>query len=59
LNFLFIGGGVVVQLLSGAAAQAMRTAGAPPSQIYAAIHLGFAVALIAVTAIYAFSHEKT
>lgn len=58
LNFLFIGGGVVVQLLSGAAAQAMREAGAQPGQIYAAIHLGFAVALIAVTAIYAFSHEK-
>ena len=59
LNFLFIGGGVVVQLVSGAAAQAMRDAGAQPGQIYSAIHLGFAVALIAVTAIYAFSHEKT
>lgn len=59
LNFLFIGGGVLVQLLSGAVADAMRAAGTPPPAIYATIHLGFAVALAAVTAIYAFAREKT
>jgi sugar phosphate permease len=58
LNFLFIGGGVLMQLLSGAIAETLRRQGATSADVYAAVHLCFAVALLIVTVIYAGAREK-
>jgi predicted MFS family arabinose efflux permease len=58
LNFLFIGGVVFLQLISGATVDTMRGQGASAAQIYATLHFGFAVALLVATCIYAFSREQ-
>jgi sugar phosphate permease len=58
LNFLFIGGGVAVQMISGDVVQTMRVAGTAPIAIYQTIHLGFAIALLLATVIYLFAQEK-
>jgi predicted MFS family arabinose efflux permease len=58
INFLFIGGVVVVQLMSGLVVDAMRNSGATITDIYAMLHGGFAVSLLIVTAVYMFSRES-
>jgi MFS family permease len=58
INFLFIGGVVVVQLISGLVVDAMRGSGATMTDIYAVLHGGFAVSLLVVTTIYMFSRES-
>jgi sugar phosphate permease len=57
LNFLFIGGVVLIQLASGTLVDSMRRAGSTTVDIYAALHAGFAVALLIATVIYARSKE--
>jgi hypothetical protein len=52
LNFTFMVGAAVVQLLSGRAVDTMTAAGRTPQDVFATLHLGFGLALLAVTLIY-------
>ncbi len=58
MNFLFIGGAVVLQPASGAYVQALQARGLPPVDIYANLHLAFGLALLATTAIYLWAKEE-
>lgn len=58
LNFLFIGGAVVLQPASGAYVEALKSRGLPPADIYANLHLAFGLVLLAATAVYLWSKEK-
>lgn len=57
LNFLFIGGTVLIQLVSGWYVDEMRAAGKSASEIYSNLHLGFAIGLLTTTAIYLMSRD--
>jgi sugar phosphate permease len=58
LNFLFIGGAVVLQPASGAYVEALKSRGLPAVEIYANLHLAFGLTLLATTAIYLWSRES-
>jgi MFS family permease len=58
LNFGFIGGAGIVQLVSGRYVAALRASGTPPDAVYANLHLGFGLALLAATLIYLASRER-
>jgi nitrate/nitrite transporter NarK len=53
LNFVFMSGVGLVQLASGRAVHGLAGAGWSAADIYAALHLGFGLALLAVTLLYA------
>ena len=53
INFVFMGGSGIVQLLSGLFIDRAEAAGFDPAHRYAILHLGFGLALLAATAIYA------
>lgn len=57
-NFLFIGGASVMQSLSGHFVTAASQAGMAPAASYSRLHLAFGLALLAATAVYAFSRER-
>jgi hypothetical protein len=57
LNFLFIGGTVLIQLVSGWYVDLMRAAGRPAIEIYSYLHLGFAACLLITTVIYLASRD--
>lgn len=52
LNFLFIGGVVLVQALSGAFVKAALAAGQPPGEVYRWLHSGFALVLALALLVY-------
>jgi MFS family permease len=52
LNFVFMCGSAVVQLLSGRLVDALKAADRPPADVYASLHLGFGLVLLAATAVY-------
>ncbi len=54
-NFLTIGGSGLVQFLSGVYVSRMQASGMSPPEVYAALHLAFAVMILAATAIYLLS----
>ncbi len=58
LNFLFIGGAVLLQPASGAYVEALQSRGLPAVEIYANLHLAFGLTLLATTAVYMWSREK-
>lgn len=58
LNFGFIGGAGIVQLVSGRYVEALKAAGTPPDAVYANLHLGFGLALLAATLVYLASRER-
>jgi MFS family permease len=58
MNFVFIGGAGLIQLLSGAYVHSSRAAAASAAALYAQLHLAFALTLLATTALYAFSYER-
>lgn len=57
-NFLFIGGAALLQPLSGAYVHALKLAGVPAANVYARLHMAFAVILLIATVIYLFSRER-
>ncbi len=57
LNFLFIGGTVVIQLVSGWYVDLMRSAGRSAVETYSYLHMGFAVCLLVTTLIYLSSRD--
>jgi MFS family permease len=52
LNFTFMVGAAVVQLVSGRVVDALKSAGRSPAEVFALLHLGFGVALLAATVVY-------
>ncbi len=54
-NFLTIGGAGLLQWVSGQYVAALETSGLPAPQVFAALHLAFALAIALATAIYLFS----
>ena len=52
LNFVFMAGAAIVQAISGAAVDRMKAAGVPVADVYATLHLGFAIAVMAALVIY-------
>ena len=57
-NLLFIGGAGLIQPLSGRYMDSLKASGVHVVDAYARLHWAFAVAMLAATAIYAFSREK-
>jgi sugar phosphate permease len=57
LNFLFIGGTVLIQLVSGWYVDLMRGAGRTAVETYSYLHLGFAACLLVTTLIYLSSRD--
>jgi predicted MFS family arabinose efflux permease len=58
MNFVFMGGGGLVQSVSGRYVQWASSAGLPPSAIYGRLHLGFALVLAGALAIYSVSRPR-
>ena len=58
MNFLFIGGAVLLQPASGAYVEALKARGLPPMEIYASLHLAFGLILLATTAVYLWAKDK-
>jgi predicted MFS family arabinose efflux permease len=56
-NFLFIGGASLMQSLSGHFVTVSEQAGVAPATSYGLLHVGFGLALLAATAVYALSRE--
>jgi sugar phosphate permease len=54
-NFLTIGGAGLLQFVSGAYVSQMQSAGLPPSEVYGALHLAFALITFGALAVYLFS----
>jgi predicted MFS family arabinose efflux permease len=52
LNFTFMTGAALTQLLSGRVVDALKVAGRTSAEVFALLHLGFGLALLAATAIY-------
>lgn len=58
VNFVFIGGAGLLQPISGRYVDVLKAQGLPAADVYAHLHLAFAITLALATAIYAFSSEK-
>jgi MFS family permease len=58
MNFGFIGGAGILQVLSGRYVDHLKAAGLAPTDVYAALHLAFAASLLVAAFIYAFAKEK-
>lgn len=57
MNLVFMSGAALVQAASGAMVDAMKAKGLPPAEIYAWLHLGFAVAVLAGLAVYLLARD--
>jgi MFS family permease len=58
LNFLFIGGAGLLQPISGAYVASLQASGLPAAQVYAQLHLAFALTLLAATLVYLLSRDR-
>ncbi|KAA2235720.1 MFS transporter [Salinarimonas soli] len=58
MNFVFMGGAGLVQILSGAFVARSQAAGLPPADTFATLHLAFGAALLAATALYLLAPAK-
>jgi hypothetical protein len=52
MNFTFMTGAALVQLISGQVVDALKAAGQKPTDVFATLHLGFGVALLLATLVY-------
>lgn len=58
MNFVFISGAGLLQWISGLYVESLKSAGDPPPSVYAALHLVFALTLLATTVVYLWSRDK-
>jgi sugar phosphate permease len=52
MNFIFMTGAAVVQLVSGRVVDALKTAGYGSADVFATLHLGFGIVLLLATLVY-------
>ncbi len=57
LNFTFMTGTALVQLISGRVVDALKAAGKSSADVFATLHLGFGVALLLATLVYLSARE--
>jgi predicted MFS family arabinose efflux permease len=57
LNFTFMTGAALVQLISGRVVDALKAAHHSPVDVFATLHLGFGVALLLATLVYLMTKE--
>jgi hypothetical protein len=57
MNFTFMTGTAIVQLISGRVVDALKAAGHSSADVFATLHLGFGIALLLATLVYLTARE--